>query len=149
VAEKKLHQSIEAKHNMIETNNPKISIRRQCSLVGLSRATYYWQPADESEQTLKLMKMIDQEYTRTPFYCSRKITVRLNQQLSEKVNRKRVVRLMRKMGVQAIYPHKKTSIPDHQHKKYPYLLRNLNITHPNQVWATDITYREVCLRPSL
>jgi len=125
---------------MIETNNPKISLRRQCSLVGLSRATYYWQPAGESEQNLKLMKMIDQEYTRAPFYGSRKITVRLNQQLLEKVNRKRVVRLMRKMGLQAIYPHKKTSIPDHQHKKYPYLLRNLSITHPNQVWATDITY---------
>jgi putative transposase len=125
---------------MIETKNPKISLRRQCSLVGLSRATYYWQPAGESQQNLKLMKMIDQEYTRAPFYGSRKITVRLNQQLLEKVNRKRVVRLMRKMGLQAIYPHKKTSIPDHQHKKYPYLLRNLSITHPNQVWATDITY---------
>jgi len=66
--------------------------------------------------------------------------VRLNQQLLEKVNRKRVVRLMRKMGLQAIYPHNKTSIPDQQHKKYPYLLRNLSITHPDQVWATDITY---------
>jgi putative transposase len=125
---------------MIETNNPKISLRRQCSLVGLSRATYYWQPAGESEQNLKLMRMIDQEYTRTPFYGSREITVRLNQQLPEKVNRKRMVRLMRKMGIQAIYPHKKTSIPDQQHKMYPYLLRNLSITHPDQVWAADITY---------
>jgi putative transposase len=125
---------------MIETNNPKISLRRQCSLVGLSRATYYWQPAGESEQNLKLMKMIDREYTRAPFYGSRKITVRLNKKLLEKVNRKRVVRLMQKMGLQAIYPRKKASIPDHQHKKYPYLLRNLSITHPNQVWATDITY---------
>ena len=125
---------------MIETNNSKISLRQQCSLVGLSRATYYWQPAGESELNLKLMRMIDQEYTRTPFYGSRKITIRLNQQLLEKVNRKRVVRLMRKMGLQAIYPHKKTSNPDHQHKKYPYLLRNLNITHPDQVWAADITY---------
>lgn len=125
---------------MIETNNPKISLRQQCSLVGLSRATYYWQTAGESELNLKLMRMIDQEYTRTPFYGSRKITVRLNQQLPEKVNRKRVVRLMRKMGLQAIYPHKKTSIPNQQHKKYPYLLRNLSITQPDQVWAADITY---------
>jgi putative transposase len=125
---------------MIETNHTQISLRRQCSLVGLSRATYYWQPTDESEENLKLMRLIDQEYTQTPFYGSRKITVRLNQQLLEKVNRKRVVRLMRKMGLQAIYPHKKTSILDRQHKKYPYLLRNLNITHPNQVWAADITY---------
>jgi len=112
---------------MIETNNPKISLRQQCSLVGLSRATYYWQPAGESELNLKLVRMIDQEYTRTPFYGSRKIAVRLNQQLLERVNRKRVVRLMRKMGLQAIYPGKKTSIPDHQHKKSPYLLRNLSI----------------------
>ena len=125
---------------MIESNNSKISLRRQCSLVGLSRATYYWQPAGESEQNLKLMRTIDQEYTRTPFYGSRKIAVRLNLQIPEKVNRKRVVRLMRKMGLQAIYPRKKTSIPDHQHKKYPYLLRNLNIIHPDQVWAADITY---------
>jgi len=124
---------------MIEPNLPDISIRRQCSLIGLNRATYYLQPADESEFNLKLMNMIDQEYTRTPFYGSRKITIRLNRQLLEKVNRKRVVRLMQTMGLQAIYPHKKTSIPDHQHKKYPYLLRNLSITHPDQVWAADIT----------
>ncbi len=125
---------------MIEPNLPDISIRQQCSLIGLNRATYYLQPADESEFNLKLMNMIDQEYTRAPFYGSRKITIRLNRQLLEKVNRKRVVRLMQTMGLQAIYPHKKTSIPDHQHKKYPYLLRNLRITHPNQVWAADITY---------
>jgi putative transposase len=125
---------------MIEPNFQDISIRRQCSLIGLNRAAYYLQPAVESELNLKLMNMIDQEYTRTPFYGSRKITIRLNQQLPEKVNRKRVVRLMQKMGLQAIYPHKKTSIPNHQHKKYPYLLRNLSITHPNHVWAADITY---------
>ena len=125
---------------MIETNNPKISLRQQCSLVGLSRATYYWQPAAESELNLKLMRMIDQEYTRTPFYGSRKITVRLNQQLLEKVNRKRVVRLMREMGLQAIYPHKKSSNPDPQHKKYPYLLCNIKVSHPEQVWAADLTY---------
>lgn len=125
---------------MIEPKQPKISLRRQCSLLGLNRATYYWQPAAESKLNLKLMEVIDQEYTRTPFYGSRKITVQLNQQLQEKVNRKRVVRLMQKMGLQAIYPHKNTSIPDNQHKKYPYLLRNLAISHPDQVWAADITY---------
>ena len=131
---------------MIEPNQTEISLRRQCSLIGLNRATYYWQPAGESELNLKLMKMIDQEYTRAPFYGSRKFTVRLNQQLQEKVNRKRVVRLMQKMGLQAIYPHKNTSIPNQQHKKCPYLLRNLAISHPDQVWAADITYREACLR---
>ena len=103
---KKLPESIEAKCKMIETNNPKISLRRQCSLVGLSRATYYWQPAGESEQNLKLMRMIDQEYTRTPFYGSRKITVRLNQQLLEKVSRKRVVRC-EKWGYRLFIPIKR------------------------------------------
>jgi len=124
---------------MIEPNHADISLRRQCSLIGLNRATYYWQPAGESELNLKLMKMIDQEYTRAPFYGSRKFTVRLNQQLQDKVNRKRVVRLMQKMGLQAIYPHKNTSIPNQQHKKCPYLLQNLAVNHPDQVRAADIT----------
>lgn len=125
---------------MIEPNHADISIRRQCELIGMNRATYYWQPAAESKLNLKLMKLIDQEYTRAPYYGYRKMTVRVNKQLKNKVNHKRVARLMQKMGLQAIYPRKKTSISDHRHKKYPYLLRNLEIDHPNQVWAADITY---------
>ena len=125
---------------MIDTNHPTLSIRRQCKLLDLSRSTYYWQPASESTLNLELMRLIDQEYTRAPFYGYRKMTARLNNEHQYAVNTKRVARLMRKMGLQALYPRPRTSIPDRQHKKYPYLLRGLDIDRPNQVWAADITY---------
>ena len=124
---------------MIEINHPTLSIRRQCALVGLNRGSFYYQPAVETPLNLELMRVIDTEYMRTPFYGYRKMTVRL-QQLGYAVNRKRVARLMGVMGLQAIYPRPRTSIPDQQHKKYPYLLRGLKMTHPNQVWSADITY---------
>ena len=125
---------------MIEPQHPTLSVRRQCELVGLSRATYYWQPAGETVLNLELMRLIDREYTRAPFYGYRKMTVRLNRQYGYAINPKRVARLMRKMGLQAVYPRPRTSIPNKEHKKYPYLLRGLEIRRPNQVWATDITY---------
>ena len=124
---------------MIATDHPTLSIRRQCELVGLSRATFYRELAGETPLNLQLMRLIDEEYTRAPFYGYRKMTVRLNKR-GHHVNRKRVARLMRKMGLHAIYPRPRTSTPEHQHKKYPYLLRGLAITRPNQVWAADITY---------
>jgi putative transposase len=125
---------------MIEPKHPELSIRRQCELVGLNRSTYYWQPAGETALNLALMEQIDKEYTRTPFYGYRKMTVRLVQKHGYEVNHKRVARLMQKMGLQAIYTGPKTTIADKQHKKYPYLLRGLEINRPNQVWSTDITY---------
>ena len=125
---------------MIYTNHPTLSIRRQCELLDLNRSTYYWQPASESTLNLELMQLIDQEYTRAPFYGYRKMTARLNNEHQYAVNTKRVARLMRKMGLQAVYRRPRTSIPDRQHKKYPYLLRGLDIERPNQVWAADITY---------
>lgn len=125
---------------MIDTSHPTLSIRRQCELLDLNRSTYYWQPASESTLNLELMRLIDQEYTRAPFYGYRKMTARLNNERQYAVNTKRVARLMRKMGLQALYPRPRTSIPDRQHKKYPYLLRGLDIDRPNQVWAADITY---------
>jgi putative transposase len=125
---------------MIEMYHPTLSIRRQCELVGLNRATYYWQPASESPLNLELMQLIDQEYTRAPFYGYRKMTARLNKQHGFAVNHKRIARLMGKMGLQAIYPRPRTSRADPQHKKYPYLLRGLDIKRPYQVWAADITY---------
>lgn len=124
---------------MIESGHPTLSIRRQCDLVGLNRASFYYQPGTETPFNLKLMRVIDEEYTRTPFYGYRKMTARL-QQLGYVVNRKRVARLMGTMGLQAIYPGPRTSIPDQQHKKYPYLLRDVTLDRPNQVWSADITY---------
>jgi putative transposase len=114
-------------------------VRRQCELVGLSRATFYRPPSGETAFNLRLMRLIDAAYTRTPFYGYRKMTAWLNLQEHE-VNRKRVARLMRLMGLHAIYPGPRTSIAQPQHKKYPYLLRGLSITRPNQVWSADITY---------
>jgi putative transposase len=125
---------------MIDTNHPTLSIRRQCELVGLNRSSFYGEPAGESPLNLQLMRLIDEEYTRAPFYGYRKMTARLNDHHGYQVNHKRVARLMQTMGLQAVYPRPRTSIPDKQHKKYPYLLRGLDINRPNQVWAADITY---------
>ena len=124
---------------MIETGHPTLSIRRQCDLVGLNRAAFYYQPAVETPLNLALMRVIDEEYTRTRFYGYRKMTARL-QQLGYAVNHKRVAQLMSKLGLQAIYPRPGTSIANQQHKKYPYLLRDVTLDRPHQVWSADITY---------
>jgi putative transposase len=124
---------------MIETNHSTLSVRRQCELVGLNRASFYRQPSGETPLNVRLMRLIDEMYTRTPFYGYRKMTACLNAQ-GYAVNRKRVARLMRTMGLHAIYPGPRTSVAAHEHKKYPYLLRGLSITQPNQVWSADITY---------
>ena len=124
---------------MIEVHHPALSLRRQCELLGLNRATFYREPAGETPLNLELMRLIDAEYTRTPFYGYRKMAIRLQQQ-GYAVNPKRVRRLMRTMGLQTVYPRPHTSIPNPQHKKYPYLLRDLEVKRPNQVWSADITY---------
>jgi putative transposase len=124
---------------MIELNHPRLSVRRQCELMGLSRSSVYYQPACETAENLHLMRRMDEQYLKTPFYGSRRLTVWLNRQGCA-VNRKRVQRLMRLMGLEAIYPRPRTSIVNPSHKIYPYLLRDLAIIHPHQVWSTDITY---------
>jgi putative transposase len=124
---------------MIEPDHPQLSIRRQCKLIGLSRATFYYTPAQESDLNLLLMRSIDKQYTKTPFYGWPRMTAYLHRQ-GYAINHKRVQRLMGKMGLQAIYPKRRTSIAAAGHKIYPYLLRNLAITQPNQVWSTGITY---------
>ena len=124
---------------LIEPEHSQLSIRRQCELLGLNRATYYYQPAPESELNLRLMRLIDEQYLKTPFYGWPRMTAYLRRQ-EYAVNHKRVQRLMRKMGLQAIYPKRRTTVAAAGHKVYPYLLRNLAITRPNQVWSTDITY---------
>jgi len=124
---------------MIERGHPQISIRRQCALLGLHRSSLYYAPAQETQENLALMRLIDQQYTRTPFYGSRRMTAWLNRQ-GHQVNRKRVQRLMGLMALEAIYPKPRLSMPGSQHKVYPYLLHGVEITRPNQVWSTDITY---------
>lgn len=103
------------------------------------RSSFYYEPVGDSAEDLELMKRIDEHYTRTPFYGSRRIAFELNQE-GMKVNRKRVQRLMRRMGLEAIYPKPHLSKPAPGHRIYPYLLRNVKIERPNQVWSTDITY---------
>jgi putative transposase len=124
---------------LIELNQPELSIRRQCDLLGLNRSSFYYQPAGESELNLTLMRLIDAQYTQTPFYGWPKMTVYL-QKSGYPINHKRVQRLMQLMGLQAVYPKPRTSTPAPGHKIYPYLLRGLKITRPNQVWSADITY---------
>lgn len=107
---------------------------RQCALLGLAHSTRYYQPVGETAENLALMKRIDEQYLQTPFFGSRKLAIELS------INRKRAQRLMRLMGLEAIYPQRRTTRPAAGHKIYPYLLRNIAVTRPNQVWASDITY---------
>jgi len=112
---------------------------RQCELAGLARSTWYYEPVGESEENLELMRLLDEQYTRTPFYGSRRMTAWLIDR-GFSVNRKRVQRLMQLMGLEAIYPKPRLSQAAPGHRVFPYLLRGLPITRPNQVWSTDITY---------
>ena len=114
-------------------------MRRQCELLGLSRSSLYYEPAAETAENLRLMRLLDEEYTAHPFLGSRRLTKWLIEQ-GEEVNRKRVQRLLRLMGLEAIYPKPKLSVARAGHRIYPYLLRNVSIERPDQVWSTDITY---------
>ena len=124
---------------MIITVENDLSIARQCELIQLARSTYYYDPLPESELNLQLMRMIDEQYIITPFYGHRKMTEQLKK-TGEQVNKKRILRLMKVMGLEAMYPKPRTSIGNKEHYKFPYLLNNLKIVKPNQVWGTDITY---------
>lgn len=124
---------------MIETTHPEISMRRQCELVGLNRSSYYYQAASETDFNLKMMRLIDEQYMKTPYYGYPKMTAHLRR-TGYPVNPKRIRRLMRKMDLMAIYQKPRTTIFAPENKVYPYLLRGLAITRPNQVWSTDITY---------
>lgn len=124
---------------MIEHDHESLSVRRQCALLDLQRSTCYYEPVAESAANLALMRRIDEQYLRTPFFGSRRMAVWLSRE-GEAVNRKRVQRLMRVMGLEAIYPKPRTTLGGMGHKIYPYLLRNVTVTRPNQVWSADITY---------
>ena len=112
---------------------------QQCEILGLSRSSFYYEPATESAENLMLMALIDREYTDHPFLGSRGMRAWLRREGHE-VNRKRVQRLMRLMGLEAVYPKPRLSVGGAGHKVYPYLLRNVSIERVNQVWSTDITY---------
>ena len=131
--------SRERRRGMVDREHPALSTVRQCALLSISRSSVYYRPKGTSSKNLAVMKLIDQQYLTTPFYGSRRMKVWLGRE-GHSANRKRVRRLMRTMGVQAIYRRPRTSKPGPGHKVYPYLLGGLEITRPNQVWAADITY---------
>lgn len=112
----------------------------QCELLGLPRSTFYYQPAQETEENLRLMRLLDEQFTKTPFYGSRKFVAWFKREHGLVVNRKRVQRLMRQMGLEAIYPKPRTSQTSKEHNIYPYLLKGVQVDKPDFVWATDITY---------
>lgn len=125
---------------MVDATHDELSVRRQCELLGLSRSAYYYVGCAESEKDLRLMRLIDEQYLRTPFFGSRQMSAWLRRELDETVNRKRVQRLMRTMGIEAVAPGPRTTVRNTQHRVFPYLLRNVSITRKDQVWSTDITY---------
>jgi putative transposase len=116
-----------------------LSVRRQCQLLGLASASYYYRAEPESAENLRYMRLLDQEYTDHPFYGVRKMTVWL-QNRGHPVGPKRVRRLLRAMGLMAVYPKPRLSLNPSAHQRFPYLLKGVSIVRPNQVWSTDITY---------
>ena len=115
------------------------SIRRQCELLEISRTAYYYEPCPETDENLELMRRLDELHLENPVYGSRRLTVMLGRE-GRVVNRKRVSRLLRLMGIEAIYPRRSLSRPGEGHEIFPYLLKDLEINGPNQVWCSDITY---------
>lgn len=124
---------------MIIANNKLLSISSQCALLSISRSSVYYTPVGENPLNVKLMELIDMQFLDTPWYGTRQMARYLRRE-GYMVGRKRVRRLMQKMGLSAIFQAPRTTVPNPEHKIYPYLLRNLAITSANQVWCTDITY---------
>ena len=127
------------RREMVDREHPSLSLVRQCALLGVSRSSIYYRPRGASEEDLSLMEEIDRQYLETPFYGSRRMRAWLERR-GVRVSRKRVQRLMRAMGLRAIYRRPSTSRRSAEHPVYPYLLRNARITRPNQVWAAAHTY---------
>ena len=123
---------------MVDSDESVLSIARQCRLLSINRSSFYYQPKPVKAEDLELMRLIDEQYLKTPTWGSRSMRNHLRR-LGYKINRKHVQRLMRLMGLEAIYPKPRTSRPHPEHKVYPYLLRGLKIDRPNQVWAADIS----------
>ena len=124
---------------MIEPQHPRLSVARQCELVSISRSGFYYQPAGETPLNLALMRLIDVQFLETPWYGSRQMARHLRRE-GYTVGRKRMRRLMARMGLEPIYQRPRTTIPHPGHRIYPYLLRDMVIDRPNQVWCADIPY---------
>lgn len=132
--------SAEELRRLLDPADGTTSVRRQCELLELPRSTAYYRLAEESAENLAIMRLIDANFTETPCYGRRRWTWWLRKRHGYVINPKRVGRLLRTMGIEAVFPGRRTTVPAPGHKKYPYLLRGLEITRPNQVWSTDITY---------
>ena len=124
---------------LIDSNHPSLTITKQCQLLGISRSSYYYQPKGESQENLMYMRLIDEQYLKTPFFGYRQMTRWLNRQ-GYPVNKKRIERLMGIMGLQGAVPGPHTSKPHPEHTVYPYLLKGMRLSHSNLVWSTDLTY---------
>jgi len=135
-----MNKSVLQRRQLVKESNSKLSTTRQCQLTGIHRSGLYYKPCQESVLNLELMKKIDEQYLKTPFYGVPRMWNCLRSVLGYKINSKRVERLYRIMGLQAIGPKPNTSKPASGHKKYSYLLKGLKVEWPNHVWATDITY---------
>jgi len=136
---KNVGKTVEGKRALIEPAHPQVSVARQCALVGLPRSSWYYHPVPIDAETDLLLRLLDEQYTRTPFYGIRRMTAWLHPQ-GWAVNHKRVRRLLRQMGLMALFPGPRLSVPHPDHRIYPYLLRGVPITRVNQVWSTDISY---------
>ena len=131
--------SLEQRRTWINGEHPRLSLARQCELLGVARSSYYYTAVPGSAENLRYLRLLDEEYTRHPFYGVPKMTFWL-QGLGYGVGPKRVRRLLRQMGLMAVYPKPHLSLNPLEHRRFPYLLRDLAIQRPNQVWSTDITY---------
>lgn len=123
----------------MELNHPVLSQRRQCEILGICRSSLYYEQKKPTEWNLQLMRAIDEEFLKHPFYGRRRMTITMQKQ-GFNVGQKKIRSAMQFMGLEAIYPKPNLSLANREHKKFPYLLRNLIVTHPNQAWAADITY---------
>ena len=130
----------QVRKTLVDSSRNDLSVARQCELTGIHRSLYYYQPKAESELNLKLMRLIDEQFIQFPFMGVVRMTVWLNKDKGYHVNEKRVRRLYKILGIEAIAPKPNTSKPNKQNRLYPYLLRGLKVDRPNQVWATDISY---------
>jgi putative transposase len=131
--------SVARRRDLIAPEHPHLPVVRQCELVSISRSAFYYAPVGESLLNLTLMRLIDEQFMETPFYGTRQMARHLRR-CGYCVGRKRVRRLMARMGLAAVYQKPRTSVPHPEHAVFPYLLRDLTIERPNQVWCTDITY---------